>query len=71
MTEELTNILTFFTPLRRRCLSVKQLEREAGLPAGTLNHFIGRRRMLSGEHLDKLVPILVEFGYKPVTPQIL
>lgn len=66
MTNELTNIKAFFTERRQRCLSVKSLEEEAGIPAKTLAHFIKGRRMLPANAIDKLVPVLVDFGYKPV-----
>lgn len=68
---ELKNIKDFFTERRQRCLSIKRLEEEAGIPAKTLAHFIKGRRMLSGEHLEKLIPVLVDFGYKPLTGQFL
>lgn len=71
MKSELKNIKDFFTERRVRCLSVKRLEEEAKIPAKTLAHFIKGRRMLSGEHLDKLIPVLVDFGYKPLTEQFL
>lgn len=34
--------------------------------AKTLAHFIKGRRMLPADAIDKLVPVLVYFGYKPV-----
>lgn len=66
MQNELTNIKNFFTERRVRCLSVNRLEKEAGIPDKTLAHFIKGRRLLSADHLDKLIPVLVDFGYKPV-----
>ena len=66
MTNDLKNIQNFFTDRRKRCLSVKRLEEEADLPAKTLDHFLAGRRQLSADHLDKLVPILVDFGYRPL-----
>lgn len=71
MNDELINIKAFFTERRQRCLSVNALEKEAGIPAKTLAHFIKGRRMLSGEHLEKLIPVLVDFGYKPLTDNFL
>lgn len=65
-TNELTNLKAFFTERRERCLSVNALEKEAGLPPKTLAHFIKGRRMLPADAIDKLVPVLVDFGYKPV-----
>lgn len=71
MTTELKNIQNFFTERRLRCLSVKRLEEEAGLPAKTLDHFLKGRRLLSPNHIDKLIPVLVDFGYNPVTDNVL
>jgi hypothetical protein len=67
MTNELTNLKAFFTERREHCLSVSALEKEAEIPAKTLAHFLRGRRMLSGEHLEKLIPVLVDFGYQPLT----
>ena len=65
MTNELKNIQGFFTDRRKRCLYVKRIEEEAQMPAKTLSHFLAGRRMISAENVDKLIPILVDFGYKP------
>lgn len=67
MNAELQNIKEFFTERRKRCLSVKRLEEEAQIPVKSLDHFIAGRRLLNLEHLNKLIPVLVDFGYKPVT----
>ena len=66
MNSELKNIQKFFTERRLRCLSVKRIEEEAGIPAKTLSHFLRGRRLLNAEHLNNLVPVLIDFGYKPV-----
>lgn len=71
MTTELKNIQLFFTERRLRCLSVKAIEIEAGLPLKTLAHFLKGRRLLNSEHLETLVPVLVDFGYKPINEQFL
>ncbi|NCD13278.1 MAG: hypothetical protein EOL93_12080 [Epsilonproteobacteria bacterium] len=71
MNSELKNIQQFFTERRLRCLSVKSIEIEAELPAKTLSHFLKGRRLLNSEHLDALIPVLVDFGYKPVDEQFL
>ena len=63
---ELENILLFFTERRLRCLSVRMIEREAGVPDKTLGHFLKGRRVLNPIQSDKLIPVLVDFGYKPV-----
>jgi len=66
MNAELNNLKAFFTERRLRCLSVKSIEIEAKLPAKTLAHFLKGRRLLNSEHLDTLIPVLVDFGYKPI-----
>lgn len=71
MNSELKNIEQYFTERRKRCLSVKAIEVEAGIPAKTLSHFLKGRRLLNAEHLNTLIPVLVDFGYKPVTEQFL
>jgi len=65
MNSELTNIKNYFTERRQRCLSVNMLEKEAKVPAKTLVHFLKSRRLMNLEHLEKLIPVLIEFGYKP------
>lgn len=71
MNTELKNIKEFFTERRLRCLSVRSIEVEAKLPLKTLSHFLNGRRLLNSEHLDTLIPVLVDFGYKPVDEQFL
>lgn len=71
MNPELKSIQQFFTERRLRCLSVKSLEVEAKLPAKTLQHFLKGRRLLNSKHLGTLIPVLVNFGYKPVDEQFL
>ena len=63
---EIENIRLFFTERRLRCLSVRMIEREAGVSDKTLDHFIKGRRVLNLIQLDKLIPVLVDFGYKPI-----
>ncbi len=65
MNKELINIKDFFTPRRKRCLSVQRIEKEAGIPLKSLDNFLSGRRLLNLEHLNKLVPVLVDFGYQP------
>jgi hypothetical protein len=67
MNSELKNIQQFFTERRLRCLSVKAIEQEAKIPPKTLSHFLRGRRLLNLDHLNSLIPILVDFGYKPVS----
>jgi hypothetical protein len=71
MITELSNIRQFFTERRLRCLSVTAIEREAGVPEKTLAHFLKGRRTLNPDHLDKIIPVLVDLGYKPVNEQFL
>lgn len=54
----------FDKDIRRRCLSVSALEREAGMPKKTLAHFLKGRRKLSAKHIERLKMILENFGYK-------
>ncbi len=66
MNPELQNIQQFFTERRKKCLSVKRIEEEAKIPVKALDHFLSGRRLLNIEHLDSLIPVLKDFGYKPV-----
>jgi len=71
MNAELNNIKAYFTERRLRCLSVNAIEKEAKIPDKTLSHFLKGRRLLNSEHLDALIPVLVDFGYAPITEQII
>jgi len=48
----------------RPCLSLRCLEREAGLPAKTLSHYVQGRRELNEQHLQKLMPVLERYGWE-------
>lgn len=48
----------------RPCLSLRCLEREAGLPAKTLSHYMQGRRELNEQHLQKLKPVLERYGWE-------
>jgi lambda repressor-like predicted transcriptional regulator len=63
---ELEKIKEFFTDMRKRCLSVRRLEAYAGLPAKTLDNFLAGRRSLSASAVEKIIPVLEEFGYKSI-----
>ena len=65
---ELENILLFFNERRRLGLSASFLAKEAGINGITLRKFLNREpmRYLTDEQTEKLVPVLVDFGYKPV-----
>jgi predicted transcriptional regulator len=71
MNSELTNIKNYFTERRLRCLSVSAIEKEAKVPSKTLSHFLKGRRMMNLEHLERIVPVLVDFGYIPFDEQFL
>jgi len=65
---ELENIFNFFSERRVRCLKIKVIEQEAEIPIKTLDNFLKKRqyRSLTPDQIDKLLPILVEFGYLPI-----
>ena len=44
--------------------SLRGLENEADLPAKTLSHYVNGRRKLSSEHIEKLIPVLLKYGFK-------
>jgi hypothetical protein len=60
----MNKIKLFFTERRLRCLSVLALEELAGIPPKTLSHFLKGRRGLNKGHLENILPVLREFGYK-------
>jgi len=70
---ELDNIKLFFNERRLRCLSVSAIEREAQLPVRSLKSFLEGRmyRYLTPEQIDRLIPVLVDLGYKPIGDQYL
>lgn len=51
----------------RPSLSLRGLETEADLPTKTLSHYVNGRRKLSAEHIEKLTPVLLKYGFKLVT----
>lgn len=65
---ELENIKLFFTDKRRKILSVKAIAEESDIKFQTLNKFLlgEKGRYLTKEQIDRLIPILVNFGYKPI-----
>jgi len=66
MNSELKNIQQFFTERRLRCLSVNAIEQEARIPLKTLSRFLKGQRLLNSDHIEALIPVLIDFGYKPV-----
>lgn len=66
---ELENIKLFFSnTVVKDCVSIKKIEELAGLPIRSLYLFIqGKKyRYLSNEQIDKLIPVIVQIGYKPL-----
>lgn len=53
----------FERDIRRRCLSVSAIEKEAGVPQKTLAHFLKGRRKLNAEHVEKIKEVLINFGF--------
>ncbi|WP_369679155.1 ParA family protein [Siphonobacter sp. BAB-5385] len=53
--------LLFFR--RKPALSVSAIEKQAGLPSGTLAKAISGDRTLNDKHLAALYPVLLEYGY--------
>lgn len=66
---ELENIKLFFTnTVVKDCVSIKKVEEMAGLPVRSLYAFLKgvKYRYLSAEQIDKLIPVIVQLGYKPL-----
>ncbi len=66
---ELENIKLFFTnTVVKDCVSIKKIEETAGLPVRALYSFLrgDKYRYLSQEQIDKLIPVIVQIGYKPL-----
>ena len=49
---------------KRPALSVNQLEKEAGFAQGTLSKAIRGVRQLNQSHIEKLIPVLEQYGFK-------
>jgi chromosome partitioning protein len=49
-------------------LSLKSLDREAGIPEGTLSRAMTGKRNLNQDHIDKLEPILQKYGFVMTLP---
>lgn len=68
---ELENIELFFSEKnerRRRGLRASFLAKESGINAITLRKFINNEhgRNLTPKQIELLVPVLVDFGYRPL-----
>ena len=66
---ELENIKLFFSnTVVKDCVSIKKVEEMAGLPVRALYSFLrgAKYRYLTDEQIDKLIPVIVQIGYKPL-----
>jgi predicted transcriptional regulator len=66
---ELENIKQFFdNPIVKDCIRIEKVERTAGIPIRSLYTFVKgyKYRYLSQEQIDKLIPVIVRLGYKPL-----
>lgn len=52
----------FERDIRRRCLSILAIEKEAGVPPKTLAHFLKGRRKLNARHVEKIKGVMDELG---------
>ena len=52
----------FERDIRRRCLSILAIEKEAGIPPKTLAHFLKGRRKLNAGHVEKIRRVMDELG---------
>ena len=69
MNTELENIKLFFSnTVVKDCVSIKKVEETAGLPVRSLYAFVrgGKYRYLTEEQIDKLIPVIIQIGYKPL-----
>lgn len=53
----------------KRILNIRKLEDVCEVPRGTLKHFINERRSLPFIHLDKVVDIIMGYGYVPMNQE--
>ena len=66
---ELDNIKLFFSnTVVKDCVSIKKVEELAGIPVRSLYSFLkgNKYRYLSPEQIDKLIPVIVQIGYRPL-----
>ena len=66
---ELENIKQFFAnAVVKDCVSISKIEEIAEIPKRSLYLFVkGKKyRYLSHEQINKLIPIIVQIGYKPL-----
>ena len=66
---ELVNIKLFFSnTVVKDCVSIKKVEELAGIPVRSLYSFLkgNKYRYLSPEQIDRLIPVIVQIGYRPL-----
>jgi len=66
---ELDNIKLFFSnTVVKDCVSIKKIEELAGMPIKSLYFFLqgAKYRYLTEEQIDKLIPIIIQIGYRPL-----
>lgn len=66
---ELENIKLFFSnTVVKDCVSIKKVEELAGIPVRSLYSFLkgNKYRYLSPEQIDRLIPVIVQIGYRPL-----
>ena len=66
---ELENIKQFFAnSVVKDCVSIKKVEELAGIPVRSLYSFLkgNKYRYLSPEQIDRLIPVIVQIGYRPL-----
>lgn len=66
---ELENIKLFFSnTVVKDCVSIKKVEELAGIPIKSLYFYLqgAKYRYLTEEQIDKLIPVIVQIGYRPL-----
>lgn len=63
---ETENIKAFFTDTRRLLVSVKAVEKMAGLPRNTLLNLLTVGRSIPKHHLENITNVLSIIGYEPI-----
>ena len=66
---ELENIKLFFSnTVVKDCVSIKKVEELAEIPIKSLYFYLqgAKYRYLTEEQIDKLIPVIVQIGYKPL-----
>ena len=69
---ELENIKLFFSnTVVKDCVSVKKNEELAGIPIKSLYFYLqgAKYRYLTEYQIDKLIPVIIKIGYKPLNSE--